>query len=242
MVIWKVMRSCRHHFQSPSRPSRQRQLDHVDSNQRWCTGINYDFCELLPSDISGHVYVDRNNNGVRETGENPIAGVTLILWNASNTEVGRTTTDGNGFYKFDNVVPGNYRITEQQPTGYLPGKAAAGTINSIKVGTTDATGNLIAQVAVPSGVSGIDYDFGEILRAGSLVALSLIPMATVSSMPSLKKPLSGVRIELLDATGSVLQTTFTDANGNYRFDNLIPGVFSVREHSRLATSKVVNMR
>ncbi len=80
--------------------------------------INYDFCELLPSDISGHVYVDGNNDGIRQGTETPIPNVTLILWNASGVEVGRTTTDANGFYKFDDIVPGTYRITELQPTGY----------------------------------------------------------------------------------------------------------------------------
>lgn len=192
-------------------------------------GVNYDFCELIPSDISGHVYVDRNNNGVRENGENPIAGVMLILWTESATEIGRTVTDSNGFYKFDGLVPGIYRITEQQPAGYLPGKAAAGTINSRKAGTTDPTGNVIAQVSVPSGVSGIDYDFGEILP-GWIAGRVIVDTNGNCIIDAIgEKPLSGVRIELLDATGSVLQTTFTDSNGNYRFDNLIPGVFSVRE-------------
>ena len=192
-------------------------------------GINYDFCELLPSDISGHVYVDRNNNGVRDGAETPIAGVTLILWNDSGTEIGRTKTDSNGYYKFDNVIPGKYRITEEQPAGYLPGKAAAGTIGSKTVGTTDATGNVIAQVAVPSGVHGIDYDFGEILP-GWIAGRVIVDTNGNCVIDAIgEKPLSGVRIELLDATGSVVQTTFTDSNGNYRFDNLIPGVFAVRE-------------
>ncbi len=191
--------------------------------------VNYDFCELLPSDVSGHVYVDRNNNGLRDGGESPIAGVILILWNESGSEVGRTTTDSDGYYKFDNLVPGIYRITEQQPTGFLPGKAAAGTINNKKVGATDATGNVIAQVAVPSGVSGFDYDFGEILP-GWIAGRVIVDTNGNCVIDAIgEKPLSGVRIELLDATGSVVQTTFTDGNGNYRFDNLVPGVFAVRE-------------
>ena len=39
--------------------------------------IDYDFCEQEPASLSGYVYHDRNNNGRRETGEEPLAGVRL---------------------------------------------------------------------------------------------------------------------------------------------------------------------
>ncbi len=135
-----------------------------------------------------------------------------------------------------------YRITEQQPTGYLPGKAAVGTINSKKAGTTDATGNIIAQVSVPSGVHGIDYDFGEILP-GWIAGRVIVDTNGNCIIDAIgEKPLSGVKIELLDTTGSVIQTTFTDGSGNYRFDNLMPGVYAVREHNRPITSTAGNTR
>lgn len=41
--------------------------------------------------------------------------------------------------------------------------------------------------------------------------------------------LSGVRIQLLDAQGAVIGTTSTNALGEYRFDNLPPGTYSVQE-------------
>lgn len=192
-------------------------------------GINYDFCELLPSDLTGHVYVDMNNNGSRDGGELPIAGVTLILWNQAGTKVGQTVTDANGFYRFDNLIPGTYRITEQQPVGYLPGKATAGTINSLKVGTTDITGDVIAQVSLPSGVHAVDYDFGEILP-GSIAGRVIVDTNGNCIIDAVgDKPLQGVVVELLSSTGVVLQTTLTDASGNYHFDNLVPGEYRVHE-------------
>ena len=41
--------------------------------------VNYDFCEIPPASISGYVYVDTNNNGIKDPGEAPIPGATLIL-------------------------------------------------------------------------------------------------------------------------------------------------------------------
>ena len=41
--------------------------------------------------------------------------------------------------------------------------------------------------------------------------------------------LSGVTIELHDASGAIIATTITDAQGRYHFDNLAPGEYTVHE-------------
>src|SRR5207253_2030513 len=41
--------------------------------------------------------------------------------------------------------------------------------------------------------------------------------------------LSGVQIDLLDANGNLLRSTTTDANGEYRFTDLAPAIYQVRE-------------
>jgi hypothetical protein len=41
--------------------------------------------------------------------------------------------------------------------------------------------------------------------------------------------LGGVAIQLLHPSGDVLATTVTDANGHYRFDDLAPGTYAIRE-------------
>lgn len=51
--------------------------------------------------ISGFVYYDANNNGIKDVGEVGIANSPLELRNALNVVVGSTTTDASGFYHFD---------------------------------------------------------------------------------------------------------------------------------------------
>ena len=48
--------------------------------------------------------------------------------------------------------------------------------------------------------------------------------------PDTDLPLAGVQIDLLNAQGHVIATTTTDVQGNYEFDDLDPGVYSVFEH------------
>ena len=56
-------------------------------------GIHYDFCEHEPAKVAGFVYHDENNNGIRDSGEAPIPGTTVILLDAGGTQVATTTTD-----------------------------------------------------------------------------------------------------------------------------------------------------
>ena len=43
------------------------------------TGVNYDFGEILGARLSGFVYLDTNDNGVKEPGEAPLPAVTVTL-------------------------------------------------------------------------------------------------------------------------------------------------------------------
>ncbi len=189
----------------------------------------YDFCELVPSDISGYTYFDRDNDGRRDVGETPLANVLVTLWDSAGTKVAETRTDAQGFYKFTRLAPGEYRVTEVTPTGYLPGKAAVGTISGQTVGRNDATGDVLSEVRLPSGRSGINYDFGELLP-GSISGHVMVDTDGNCIVDAVgDRYLGGVRIELLDAQGNLLQATTTGANGLYKFENLPIGTYTVRE-------------
>ena len=62
-------------------------------------------------------------------------------------------------------------------------------------------------------------------------ALYLASLGQQVLLDQLKQELapSCPRLELLDAGGTVISTATTDANGDYRFAGLPPGVYSVRQ-------------
>ncbi|MCC9000411.1 MAG: carboxypeptidase regulatory-like domain-containing protein, partial [Candidatus Contendobacter sp.] len=82
--------------------------------------------------ISGVVFNDLNGNGIQETGEPGIGGVTLTLKDNQGVTVATTTTDGDGRYTFTGVTAGNYQIVETDPAGYT-----STTVNAVPVTVTD---------------------------------------------------------------------------------------------------------
>ncbi len=193
-------------------------------------GVHYDFCEHQPASVSGYVYHDANNDGVRENGESPIPGTTVILLDATGTQVATTTTDANGFYKFSGLSAGTYKIHEVQPSPWFDGKDAAGTILGQVVGSAENPGDQIDGVTLLWGDNGIDYDFGELLPGSISGHVHEDPDGNCKDGDEEgEKPIAGVTIQLLNQSGQVIATTTTDNDGFYQFSNLAPGVYAVHE-------------
>ena len=190
------------------------------------SGLNYDFGELLPASVSGYVYADANNNGVYDPGETPIAGVKIALLDSSGGATGATTvTDSSGFYQFGNLMPGTYGVSETQPTGYLDGLDAAGTVG----GTAHNPGDLIDGIPLAAGQAGLNYDFGELLPA-SVSGYVYVDANNNGVYDPGETPIAGVKVTLVNASGQSTGTTaVTDSSGFYEFDNLRPGTYGVAE-------------
>ena len=198
---------------------------------------NNDFCEHPYASISGFVYHDQNMDSSRDPGEAPIAGVELRLLDSNGIQVGSSQfTDANGFYLFDRIVEGNYTVQEIQPAAWLDGGESVGTITNFdRTVVNESRGTLpnpdideIRSVSLNWGDQGINYDFGEILP-GSISGFVHVDPNRDCVFDQGEPPLAGVTVQLLDEAGTVIDTTQTDANGFYEFQDLDPGLYSVVE-------------
>ena len=88
-----------------------------------------DFGLVAPATIGDRVWNDADGNGA-DNGEPGVPGVTVILKDANGVEVGRTTTDANGNYRFAGLVPGTYTVDIEVPAGFN----AATTSMTVTVG------------------------------------------------------------------------------------------------------------
>lgn len=109
--------------------------------------------------ISGVSYIDANQNGVQDTGEVGLAGVTVTLTGTDvlGAAVTQTdTTDSSGAYSFTNLLPGTYSVVQSQPVGFL------GTTANVGAGAGGTAGtNQISTIILTSGTNATAYNFGD---------------------------------------------------------------------------------
>ena len=142
------------------------ELDQIIAPQQRSTGYNFgNFAQV--SSLAGFVYVDSNNNGVKENYELPISAVKITLTGTDifGSSVSQsTTTDANGAYSFTNLRPGVYKINELQPINFVDGKDTIGTPG----GTT--SNDMFSNINLPAGFDGVNNNFGELGLAPAFVS------------------------------------------------------------------------
>src|SRR5690625_2528958 len=84
--------------------------------------------------IGDYVWIDANNDGIQDADEEPLEGVTVVLYDQDGEEVERETTDERGRYFFDNLPAGDYSVqfilTEEQASTYKFTDALVGEVDA----------------------------------------------------------------------------------------------------------------
>ncbi|MEL7060841.1 MAG: SdrD B-like domain-containing protein, partial [Acidobacteriota bacterium] len=184
--------------------------------------------------IGDTVWRDSNADGVKDADEVGIAGIAVDLWfdangngvfdPASDSLALSTTTDASGNYLFTDLVAGTYFVDIDDTQG-----AIASSTLTTPDDDADA-GDQRTIVLSFDGDSDLTADFGY--DDASLPDLSgnvFEDFDRDGIDDGAGEPgFAGVTLELLDGAGNVLATTTTDANGDYVFEDLVNGPYTVR--------------
>ncbi len=197
--------------------------------------------------VSGQVYLDANDDGVKQPAEVGISGATVTLsgTDVTGAAVNRiTTTDSTGAWRFDGVLAANasgYTVTEQaaQPVvggvATLNGKVAVGTVAGVASGTAapvSTTPGAVSAIALPAGADSVANNFAKILPVAIRGVVFLdINNNGVQDLPG-DAGISGVSIVITgtdDAGAAVSRTVTTAADGTFGAADLRPGTYTVTE-------------
>lgn len=80
--------------------------------------VNADFGYRGNGSISGVVYKDNDLSNTNSTGDTMLSGIIISLYDSNGNVIATTTTDANGAYSFANLINGDYKVVETQPSGY----------------------------------------------------------------------------------------------------------------------------
>jgi len=188
------------------------------------TDLSWDAGYYKLATLGDRVWYDVDADGEQDPGETGLRNVTVRLYDAGGSEVASTTTDSNGDYLFENLVPGNYSVGFDAPAGYdfSPKDAAADGVDSDADPATGRTANTL----LLSEEDDRTWDAG-LYKVASLGDRVWYDADADGEQDAGEAGMAGVTVRLYDAGGTEVATTTTDGSGNYLFDDLVPGEYSV---------------
>jgi RHS repeat-associated protein len=157
--------------------------------------------------ISGAVYDDLNGSGQQQSTDPGLLDWTVQLLDSSSHVIATQTTGSTGGYSFLNLRPGTYSVQEVLQSGYTQTAVPSSPINVSAGNNVVANfGNFQNIIIAGTVFNDVNADgqqqLNELGIANTTVQLYTVTNGQVSASP--------------------LQTTATDANGNYSFTNLGP--------------------
>ncbi len=179
--------------------------------------------------IDGTVFASLEDDGTFNPadGETPIAAVEVALQGtdlAGNSIVLNALTEADGTFSFTDVPAGTYTVTESQPAGFTDGTDTPGThasnigndVHEVILGIGDSSANNLFAEEGTVAISGSvfeDFDLDAEVDGGEPI-------------------IAGVQISLSgldDAGNAVALAASTDSRGNFTFNQLRAGTYTLTE-------------
>jgi protocatechuate 3,4-dioxygenase beta subunit len=182
--------------------------------------------------LGDKVWNDTDADGIQDAGEMGVGNVTVNLLDDQGNVVRTTKTDALGNYIFTGLQPGTYVVEfSNLPADYVGSPAGVGTDDTKNSDATASTVGVYetAPISLGAGENNMNIDFG-INNPVNTAALGNKVWNDVNNdgiQDAGEVGVPGVTVKLFNALGAVIATTVTDANGEYMFNGLAPGTYSV---------------
>jgi protocatechuate 3,4-dioxygenase beta subunit len=175
---------------------------------------------VKPAALDGSLWLDENNDGRRDEGEAPMAGLQVKVAGDAGGTSATLTTDENGAFAMPLLQPGTYDLTVFLPDNAIAADTAAGEnlFEQKESGTMSLTGLTLAEGEAASGI------------LGGVTQYTAIGGTAWADEAGTIAPLAGVQISLYTAADleTPLGTVLTAEDGAYRFEKLMPGDYLIR--------------
>ncbi|MFV2065776.1 MAG: SdrD B-like domain-containing protein [Pirellulales bacterium] len=183
--------------------------------------------------VSGQVWNDLNNDGVRDVGEPPLANISVYASRPrARTQVVRTGE--NGEYEFVNLRSEAHEIRFIAPFGYNFVAQDQGADDAID-SDVPVSGRITVDLAATGSVADLDAGLNYI-GSSSISGRVWDDQNGDGIRDPGERDVSGVVVLLIDAnTRRTLTSTWVDSNGTYLFSGVPAGDYILRFYQRNAS-------
>ena len=191
--------------------------------------VDFGFYPL--ASIGDTVWYDDDQDGIQDSDEKGVANVKVILADLHGNTVKTTTTNAQGHYRFEKLMPGDYYVQFDLgtlPDHYIVSPKDQGSDDTKDSDADTKSGKTIITTLDP-GENDPSWDMGikqNLYRIGDLF---WIDSDNDGKYDSDEQVIGNAKVELLDENGTVIAETKTTADGHYHFD-VLPGEYKVRFH------------
>lgn len=182
---------------------------------------------LIPnSSIGDKVWNDLDKDGIQDSNEGGLPGVTVKLYDCADNLIATTTTDANGNYSFNNLAPGSYYVQFIAPSGYVFTQPDQGSNDDLDSDANTSNGKTDC-ITLALGESRTNLDAG-LFANGSIGDKVWNDTNKNGIQDAGEDGLPGIVVKLYDCSDNFIAQTTTNANGNYYFSNLAPGSYYIQ--------------
>jgi len=176
------------------------------------SGVNFGFVQQMMNSINGLVWLDLNGNAAQDANE-PVSSGSQIQISSGETVLSMLT-DENGRYQFSDLAEGEYTV---QITDDLAGLNYRLT-----------SGEASVQVQVPSiTIDAVNFGL-QPTHPATISGMVWLETGNFGIRDSGETGIAGLKIDLVDATGTIIQSFILEADGFYSFENLLGGNYSIQ--------------
>ncbi len=177
---------------------------------------------ILPGTVKGTVFADRNDNGLRDGGENGMTGTTVRLVSETEGEAFRAEIGENGSFLFDAVMPGRYYLEYTLPE--------YGVFARVKNGGNQISGN-----GTRGRTESFDFKTGDTREAPLCGALTLGRIEGTAfqdhdgnGVMENEEALPGMNVWLIPSRDELEKiAVITGSDGSFLLDELRPDVYQL---------------
>ncbi|MFH0736664.1 MAG: SdrD B-like domain-containing protein [bacterium] len=200
-------------------------LSNGETDNSWDAGIY-----ILTAKIGNFVWNDENQDGIQDSNETGIAGVTVSLYNCNNSFVSSVVTDNFGVYYFENITPGDYYVKVNLLDSYVFSPKNQGA-NSEKDSDIDIVTGKTVCTTLSANETDLSWDAGLYIPTPQIASIGDYVWNDTNKdgiQNQNELGINNVTVKLYTCSNVFVSSTATNNLGKYLFENIPVGDYYIK--------------